>query len=82
VRKTRHLLIVEEDCRFAGAGAEIAATLTERCFDVLAAAPLRLGGLDMPTPFNEAIEAASIPQVADIIEAARRLCRPQGRGVK
>jgi pyruvate dehydrogenase E1 component beta subunit len=79
VRKTRHLLVAEEDCRFAGAGAEIAATLTERCFDVLAAAPMRLGGLDLPTPFNSALEAASIPQVEDIVEAARRLCRPPGR---
>jgi pyruvate dehydrogenase E1 component beta subunit len=79
VRKTRHLLVAEEDCRFAGAGAEIAATLTERCFDVLAAAPLRLGGLDLPTPFNAALEAACIPQVGDIVEAARRLCRPPER---
>jgi len=79
LRKTRHLLIVEEDCRFAGAGAEIAATLTERCFDVLVAAPLRLGGLDLPTPFNAALEAASIPQRADIVEAARQLCRRQER---
>lgn len=79
VRKTRHLLIAEEDCRFAGAGAEIAATLTERCFDVLAAAPLRLGGLDLPTPFNAALEVASIPQIEDIVEAARRLCRPPGK---
>lgn len=79
VRKTRHLLIAEEDCRFAGAGAEIAATLTERCFDVLAAPPLRLGGLDLPTPFNAALEAACIPQVDDIVEAARRLCRPPER---
>lgn len=79
VRKTRHLLVAEEDCRFAGAGAEIAATLTERCFDVLAAAPLRLGGLDLPTPFNAALEAACIPQVKDIVEAARRLCRPPER---
>lgn len=78
VRKTRHLLIVEEDCRFAGAGAEIAATLTEHCFDVLEAAPLRLGGLDLPTPFNAELEAASIPQVADIVEAARQLCRSPG----
>ncbi len=79
LRKTRHLLIVEEDCRFAGAGAEIAATLTERCFDVLAAAPLRLGGLGLPTPFNAALEAVSIPQVDDIVEAARQLSRsPRG----
>ncbi len=80
VRKTRHLLIAEEDCRFAGAGAEIAATLTERCFDVLAAAPLRLGGLDMPTPFNAELEAASIPQVGDIVGAAQRLCASPRRG--
>lgn len=79
VRKTRHLLVVEEDCRFAGVGAEIAATLTERCFDALAAAPLRLGGLDLPTPFNAALEVASIPQIDDIVEAARRLCQPPGR---
>lgn len=79
VRKTRHLLVAEEDCRFAGAGAEIAATLTERCFDVLAAPPFRLGGLDLPTPFNAALEAACIPQVGDIVEAARRLCRPPER---
>ena len=32
VEKTHRVLVVEEDCRFAGAGAEIAATLTERCF--------------------------------------------------
>lgn len=79
VRKTRHLLVAEEDCRFAGAGAEIAATLTERCFDVLAAAPLRLGGLGLPTPFNAALEVASIPRIEDIVEAARRLCRPPGK---
>jgi pyruvate dehydrogenase E1 component beta subunit len=78
VRKTRHLLVAEEDSRFAGAGAEIAATLAERCFDALAAAPLRLAGLDLPTPFNETLEAACIPQVEDIVEAARRLCRPLG----
>jgi pyruvate dehydrogenase E1 component beta subunit len=79
VDKTRHLLIVEEDCRFAGAGAEIAATLTERCFDALAAPALRLGGLELPTPFNAVLEAATIPQVEDIVEAARWLRRPQGR---
>lgn len=73
VRKTGKVLIVEEDCRFAGAGAEIAATLTEQCFTDLKAAPHRLGGLDLPTPFNAALEAATIPGGTDIIAAALRL---------
>ena len=76
VEKTHRVLVVEEDCRFAGAGAEIAATLAERCFDSLDAPVQRLAGLDMSTPFNGVLEAATIPQVPDIVAAARELCRP------
>lgn len=72
--RTHRLLIVEEDCRFAGAGAEIAAHLGERCFFDLDGPVRRVAGLDMPTPFNGELEAASIPQVADIVAAARELC--------
>ena len=68
-------MVVEEDCRFAGAGAEISATLTERCFYSLDAPVQRLAGLDIPTPYNGALEAASIPQIADIVGAARQLCQ-------
>ncbi|HHJ38906.1 MAG TPA: alpha-ketoacid dehydrogenase subunit beta [Methylothermaceae bacterium] len=75
VARTHRVLIVEEDCRFAGAGAEIAATLTERCFTQLEAAPLRLGGLDMPTPYNGRLEAQTIPQVEDIVAAAKQLLK-------
>jgi hypothetical protein len=70
------MLVVEEDCRFAGAGAEIVATLTDRCFDALDAPLQRLAGLDISTPFNGALEAATIPQVPDIVAAARELFRP------
>ena len=73
LHKTHRLLVAEEDCRFAGAGAEIIATLNERCFYDLDAAPVRVAGLDMPTPFNAELEAASIPGVGDIVEAARQL---------
>jgi pyruvate dehydrogenase E1 component beta subunit len=76
VEKTHRVLVVEEDCRFAGAGAEIAATLAERCFDSLDAPVQRLAGLDISTPFNGALEAATIPQVPDIMAAAREMCRP------
>jgi pyruvate dehydrogenase E1 component beta subunit len=76
LEKTHRMLVVEEDCRFAGAGAEIVATLTERCFDSLDAPVQRLAGLDISTPFNGALEAATIPRVPDIVAAARKLCRP------
>lgn len=79
--KTHRLLVVEEDCRFAGAGAEIASTLAERCFYSLDAPVKRLAGLDIPTPYNGKLEAATIPQVPDIVAAARALCRPE-KGAK
>jgi pyruvate dehydrogenase E1 component beta subunit len=75
VNKTHRFMVVEEDCKFSGAGAEVIASLTERCFFSLDAAPQRVAGLDMPTPFNGALEAASIPRVPDIIEAAHALCK-------
>ncbi len=73
LKKTHRLLVVEEDCRFAGAGAEIIANLSERSFFDLDAAPVRIAGLDMPTPFNRELEAASIPKINDIVDAARQL---------
>ena len=74
LEKTHRLLVVEEDSRFAGAGAEIAAGLSERCFYNLDAAPQRVAALEIPTPFNAALEAASIPRTTDIVAAAQKLC--------
>jgi pyruvate dehydrogenase E1 component beta subunit len=73
VRKTGRVLIAEEDSRFAGAGAEIAAGLTERCFRSLRAAPLRVAALDLPNPYNKHLEEQLIPQPADIAAAARAM---------
>jgi len=76
LEKTHRLLVVEEDCRFAGAGAEVVANLTERCFFLLDAPPRRVAGVDIPTPFSGALEAATIPRVPDIVAAAHQLCAP------
>lgn len=73
VRKTGRLLVAEEDCRFAGAGAHIVAELTERCFYSLHAAPMRVAALDLPNPYNKHLEQQVIPQPADITAAARAL---------
>ncbi|HUO18145.1 MAG TPA: alpha-ketoacid dehydrogenase subunit beta [Steroidobacteraceae bacterium] len=77
VNKTHRALVIEEDCRHAGAGAEIAANLAERCFYSLDAPVQRVAGLDIPTPYNGALEAASIPRVVDIVATARTLLGPK-----
>lgn len=74
VEKTHRLLVVEEDSQFSGAGAEIVAGLTERCFLIMDAPPQRVAAKELPIAYNAKVEAASIPRVIDIINAAQQLC--------
>ena len=69
--KTHRALIVEEDCRFAGAGAEIAAALSEVSFFDLESPIGRVAGADVPTPYTGALEAASIPDEPQVCAAVR-----------
>jgi pyruvate dehydrogenase E1 component beta subunit len=69
VKKTHRVLIVEEDMKSGGVGAEIVATIDEHFFDQLDAPVLRLAGKDVPIPYNGRMEAATIPQPADIVRA-------------
>ena len=69
--KTHRALIVEEDCRFAGAGAEIVAALSEASFFDLEAPIGRVAGADVPTPYNGALESMSIPDEAQVVAAVR-----------
>ncbi len=73
VCKTHRLLIVEEDYKTAGIGSEIMALVNEHFFDQLDAPMVRLASKDIPTPYNGRMEAATIPQVADIIQAVKSL---------
>ena len=50
VRKTGRLVITHEAAQFGGLGAEIAASITDRCFFHLEAAPARVTGFDLPYP--------------------------------
>lgn len=74
VRKTGRLVVVHEAHRTAGWGAEIASMVAEEAFPYLDAPPIRLGTKACPLPFNVGLETAATPQVADIVEAARRVC--------
>ncbi len=67
VSKTHRAIVVEEDCRFGGVGAEIAASLNEAAYRDLVSPVLRLAASDVPTPYNAELERASIPGIKDII---------------
>ena len=59
-----------------GIGAEISALVAEsEAFDYLDAPILRLGGAETPIPYNPELEKAAVPQVPDIVAAARELAR-------
>jgi acetoin:2,6-dichlorophenolindophenol oxidoreductase subunit beta len=76
VKKTGRLLCVYEGVRTLGVGAEIAALVAEsEAFDYLEAPIQRLGGAEAPIPYNPDLEKAAVPQVPNILEAARRLAR-------
>lgn len=74
VKKTGRLVVVHEAHQNAGWGAEVAAMVTEEAFRYLDAPPLRLGALACPLPFALNLENAATPQVADIVQAARKVC--------
>lgn len=72
VVKTGRAIIVEDDNKNYGWGAEVAAKLIESdAFDFLDEPIRRLGGKDLPIPYNPELEKAAVPQVEDIIEAIK-----------
>jgi 2-oxoisovalerate dehydrogenase E1 component beta subunit len=73
VRKTSRVIVLHEDTRSVGFGAEIAATISEEAFEDLDAAPRRIAAPDTPVPFAPELEAAFLPQVADVVAALREL---------
>ncbi|WP_394160087.1 alpha-ketoacid dehydrogenase subunit beta [Galactobacter valiniphilus] len=50
VRHTGRLVVAHEASRTVGLGAEISAVVTERCFEYLEHAPVRVTGFDIPYP--------------------------------
>jgi 2-oxoisovalerate dehydrogenase E1 component beta subunit len=73
VRKTSKLLVLHEDTRTGGFGAEIAASVSEEAFEHLDAPVRRLAAPDTPVPFSPPLEKAFIPQVADVVKALTEL---------
>ncbi|MHA6667779.1 alpha-ketoacid dehydrogenase subunit beta [Homoserinimonas sp. A447] len=72
VRKTGRLVITHEASQYGGIGAEVAASITERCFFHLEAAPARVTGFDVPYPAAK-LEEHYLPDLDRILDAVDRV---------
>jgi 2-oxoisovalerate dehydrogenase E1 component beta subunit len=75
VRRTNRLLVVHEDTRTGGIAGEIALRVSEKAFEWLDAPMLRVTAIDAPVPYSAPLEDYFLPQVDDIVKAARYLTR-------
>jgi len=71
VRKTGRLVITHEAPESGGLGAEIVATLTDRCFYYLESAPVRITGFDVPYPAAK-LEDHFLPDLDRILDGVDR----------
>ena len=73
VKKTNRIVAIEEGWPVAGIGAELAAIMMEGAFDWLDAPLKRVAGKDVPLPYAANLERLAVPQVEDIVAAAREV---------
>ncbi len=73
VEKTSKALVLHEDTRTGGFGAEIMATIMEEGFENLDAPVVRVTAPDAPVPFSPPLEKAYIPQVEDVVKGVKEL---------
>jgi len=74
VKKTNRLVSVEEGWPQFGLGSELAAAMMEHAFDHLDAPVHRVSGKDVPMPYAANLERLALPQVEDVVGAAKAVC--------
>ncbi|GAA5153785.1 transketolase C-terminal domain-containing protein [Microbacterium pseudoresistens] len=72
VRRTGRVVVAHEASREAGVAAEVIASITEKCFTWLEAAPLRVTGHDIPYPPAK-LERHHLPDLDRILDAVDRV---------
>jgi pyruvate dehydrogenase E1 component beta subunit len=73
VCKTHRAVIVDEGWRSGSLAAEIITRINEQAFYELDAPPVRICSAEVPMPYAKHLETAALPQVQDIVNAARGL---------
>ena len=72
LRKTNHIVVVDQSWPFAGVASEVVTQVCERAFDWLDHPPVRVNTADVPTPYAKELEAAYLPNPDRIIEGVNR----------
>ncbi len=75
VKKTNKVVILHEQTKTGGVGAEVSALISEYCFDYLDGPIMRIAAQDTPVPYSAQMEEAFIPQPKDVISAVEKLMR-------
>jgi pyruvate/2-oxoglutarate/acetoin dehydrogenase E1 component len=75
LEKTSRVLIVHEDVKTLGLGAEVSAVIMEERFEALDAPVMRVTYPDSHVPFSQVLEATNLPNTRTVTEALRRLAQ-------
>jgi 2-oxoisovalerate dehydrogenase E1 component beta subunit len=73
VKKTSRALILHEASLTGGIGGEISAIISQEAFEWLDAPVVRVASIDTPVPYSPPMEDYYLPQVNDVLDAARKL---------
>ena len=73
VRKTHRAVIVEEDWKSVGMGAEVESRIMEGAFDYLDAPVVRLAAQEVPMPYSKPLEQSALPSLDQIISTVKQI---------
>jgi 2-oxoisovalerate dehydrogenase E1 component beta subunit len=73
VKKTSKVIILHEATRTGGMAGEITAIINEEAFEYLDGPIVRVTSIDTPVPYAPPLEEFFLPQVDDVLKAARSL---------
>ena len=73
VKKTSRAMVLHEASLTGGIGGEIAAIISQEAFEWLDAPVVRVASIDTPVPYSPPLEDYYLPQVKDVLDAARKL---------
>ena len=73
IAKTNRVVVAQETNLRGGLAGDIVAEIIDRGFDLLDAPPVRVGGLNVPMPYNMGLENHVIPNIESIKTAVRKV---------
>lgn len=73
VKKTSRAIVLDENWKTGGFGAEIVSCIQENAFDFLDGPVGRVGGLDVPSPYSRTLEETIVPNAGQVLKAIEQL---------